>query len=51
VLVMSAGPGRLAAELTVEAPLPRGVGFRVSPLFRTAVERVSAALAQAMQAA
>jgi NitT/TauT family transport system ATP-binding protein len=50
VLVMSAGPGRLTAELTVEAPLPRGAGFRVSPLFRTTVERVSAALAEAMQA-
>ncbi|MEI9890632.1 MAG: ABC transporter ATP-binding protein [Caulobacteraceae bacterium] len=50
VLVMTPGPGRLAMQTQVDAPLPRPEGFRVSPLFRETVERVSAALAQAMAA-
>jgi NitT/TauT family transport system ATP-binding protein len=50
VLVMTPGPGRLARETRVEAPLPRPDGFRTSPKFRTLVEEVSAALAQAMAA-
>jgi NitT/TauT family transport system ATP-binding protein len=50
VLVMTAGPGRLQAEMRVDAPLPRPQSFRVSSLFREAVEQVSAALAEGMTA-
>jgi len=50
VLVMTPGPGRLQAEMTVDATLPRPEGFRTSALFREMVERTSAALAQAMAA-
>ena len=50
VLVMTPGPGRLKAEMTVDAPLPRPEGFRTGALFREVVEQVSAALAEAMAA-
>jgi NitT/TauT family transport system ATP-binding protein len=50
VLVMTPGPGRLASETRVEAPLPRPDGFRTTALFRETVEQVSASLAQAMAA-
>ena len=50
VLVMTPGPGRLAAQTRVVAPLPRPEGFRVSSLFRDTVEQVSATLSQAMAA-
>lgn len=48
VVVMSAGPGRLAGETTVEAPTPRPAGFRASPVFRATAEAVSEQLARAM---
>jgi NitT/TauT family transport system ATP-binding protein len=50
VIVMTPGPGRLQSETRIEAPLPRPDGFRASAPFRTLVEQVSAALAQAMAA-
>ncbi|HVY32887.1 MAG TPA: ABC transporter ATP-binding protein [Caulobacteraceae bacterium] len=50
VLVMTPGPGRLAFETQVDAPLPRPAHFRTSALFREQVEQVSAALQQAMAA-
>jgi NitT/TauT family transport system ATP-binding protein len=50
VLVMTPGPGRLAYEARVEAPVPRPEGFRTTALFREQVEQVSAALQQAMAA-
>ncbi len=50
VVVMTRGPGRLAADIPVEGPLPRPEGFRATPGFRQAVETVSAALAQGMAA-
>jgi len=50
VLVMSASPGRLAGEVTVEGPLPRPKGFRTAPGFRKTVETVSRALAEGMAA-
>ncbi len=50
VLVITPGPGRLAAETRVDAPLPRPEGFRVSTLFRDTVEQVSAALAESIAA-
>jgi NitT/TauT family transport system ATP-binding protein len=51
VVVMTPGPGRTALEAAVDAPLPRPEGFRTTPLFRTAVEQVSAALMAAMAGA
>lgn len=50
VLVMTPGPGQLAFEGTIDAPLPRPAHFRTSVLFREQVEQVSAALQQAMAA-
>jgi len=50
VVVMSRGPGRLAGEVAVEAPLPRPPGFRTTAGFRRVVERVSQTLAQGMAA-
>ena len=41
VVVMSPAPGRIVAELPVDAPLPRPEGFRASAPFRAAVEAVS----------
>jgi NitT/TauT family transport system ATP-binding protein len=51
VVVMTPGPGRTALEAAVDAPLPRPEGFRTTPLFRAAVEQVSAALMVAMASA
>ncbi|MBS0298227.1 MAG: ABC transporter ATP-binding protein [Proteobacteria bacterium] len=48
VVVMTLGPGRTAAEIAIEAPLPRPAAFRTTPAFREGVETVSAALATAM---
>ena len=50
VAVLSRGPGRIAGIAKVEAPLPREPSFRTSEAFRTAVEQVSALLAQGMEA-
>jgi NitT/TauT family transport system ATP-binding protein len=50
MLVMTPGPGRLAYEAVIDAPLPRPAGFRTSALFRERVEAVSGALQQAMAA-
>lgn len=49
VLVMTRAPGRLAGETRVEATLPRPEGFRTTPLFREAVERISNQLERAMR--
>jgi NitT/TauT family transport system ATP-binding protein len=51
VVVMTPGPGRIAGEIAVEAPSPRPDGFRTTPLFRDAAERLSAILRRSMQAA
>jgi len=51
VLVISSGPGRLAAETPVEGPAPRPHGFRTSEAFRRTAETVSEQLAAAMGAA
>ncbi len=48
IIVMSAGPGRIAAELTLGASLPRPPQFRTTALFRETAETVSAALEKAM---
>ena len=50
VAVMTAGPGRIAADVAVKGPLPRPAGFRTTPDFRASVEQVSAALAEGMAA-
>ncbi|HEY8003457.1 MAG TPA: ABC transporter ATP-binding protein [Phenylobacterium sp.] len=50
VVVMSRGPGRVVGEETVDGPLPRPAGFRVTEAFRGHVERVSQLLAQGMAA-
>ena len=50
VLVMTPGPGRLAVQTPVDAPLPRPRDFRVCAQFRETVEQVSSALAGTMAA-
>lgn len=45
VVVMTAGPGRIAGKLTIEGPMPRPEGFRTTAGFRQAAETVSALLA------
>jgi NitT/TauT family transport system ATP-binding protein len=44
VLVMSARPGRLLAEIRIEAPYPRTTAFRTSQVYQEYCQRVSAAL-------
>ncbi len=48
VVVLTSGPGRIAAEVAIAAPLPRPAGFRSSPACREAVERVSGELESAL---
>ena len=45
VVVMSAGPGRIAGETRVDGPMPRPAQFRTTPGFREAAEQVSGQLA------
>ena len=51
VVVMGAGPGRIFAELAIDAPLPRPAGFRTTAPFREAAEAVSGALDAGMSGA
>jgi NitT/TauT family transport system ATP-binding protein len=51
VVVLTPGPGRIASETRLEAPMPRAPGFRTSAAFREAAEKVSHDLAGAMGAA
>lgn len=48
IVVMAARPGRLLETIDVTAPLPRGEGFRASPLYHAACEETSRALAAAI---
>ena len=50
VIVMSSGPGRLAGETPIDAPMPRPKGFRATTAFRDFAETVSEQLAVAMAA-
>jgi NitT/TauT family transport system ATP-binding protein len=50
IAVMRARPGRIAADLAVDLPQPRGRATRLSPGYAAMCERVSASLAEAMQA-
>ena len=47
VLVMTAAPGRIAAEIVLPADAPRGAEFRTDPRFAAAVAEISRALAAA----
>lgn len=44
IAVMAARPGRVVADLTVNAPWPRGEDYRVSPEFSAEAARVSQVL-------
>jgi NitT/TauT family transport system ATP-binding protein len=48
IAVMSARPGRLLAEVAVDAPVPRGAGYRDSADYRRTCQAVSAHLAEAL---
>ena len=50
VLALSRGPGRLAGEIKVDAPLPRPAGFRTTAVFRQTAEAVSNLLVRGMAA-
>jgi NitT/TauT family transport system ATP-binding protein len=50
ILVMSARPGRILADIPIDAPYPRSDGFRLSPDYAQHCARVSAALGQAIAA-
>jgi NitT/TauT family transport system ATP-binding protein len=50
IVVMTARPGRVSAELTVDAPYPRSEAFRTSPEYATYCRRASEALSAAMEA-
>ncbi|HEX3407655.1 MAG TPA: ABC transporter ATP-binding protein [Caulobacteraceae bacterium] len=49
VVVMTAGPGRIAGELAIEGPSPRPPGFRTTEAFRHTAERLSEMLRQGME--
>ncbi len=51
VVVLTPGPGRIAAEITVEGPVPRPAHFRAASVYRETVERVDAAQDQAQSQA
>jgi NitT/TauT family transport system ATP-binding protein len=46
VVVMAARPGRVVADVTIDAPYPRTEEFRTTPLFNTCCRQISQALAQ-----
>ena len=48
VMVLTGGPGLLAAETRVAAPLPRPSAFRITPVYREAAEQVSRQLEAAV---
>ncbi len=49
LVVMTSGPGRIAAETVVEGPFPRPPGYRTTAQFRQTAEKVSADLVAAME--
>jgi NitT/TauT family transport system ATP-binding protein len=51
VVVLSPGPGLIAASFDIGGPFPRPPGYRVTEPFRRAAEQVSAALEAAMKGA
>jgi NitT/TauT family transport system ATP-binding protein len=48
VLVMTARPGRVVAEVPIDAPYPRDEAFRTSPTYNAFCRQVSAELHRAM---
>jgi len=50
IVLMTPRPGREAREIMIDAPYPRQVGFRSSPLYGDYCRTVSGALQQAMTA-
>ena len=48
ILVMTARPGRVSAELNIEAPYPRDQNFRTSAEYAAYCRRASTALAEAI---
>ena len=48
IVVMAARPGRVIADLAVEAPYPRDQAFRTSPLYNEFCRRISGTLAKAI---
>jgi NitT/TauT family transport system ATP-binding protein len=50
IVVMAAGPGRIAADLAIDAPYPRDESFRTSTTYNGFCRTVSAALREAMAA-
>jgi NitT/TauT family transport system ATP-binding protein len=50
VVVMTRGPGRIAADLAVTGPMPRPAHFRTEAAFRSTAEAVSDALAEGIAA-
>ncbi len=48
IAVMTARPGRIAGEITIDAPHPRGPDFRTSPAYTDYCGRVSDLLRRAM---
>jgi NitT/TauT family transport system ATP-binding protein len=47
IVVMTGRPGRVFAEMTIDAPYPRDQNFRLSPQYAELCRRTSAALAEA----
>jgi NitT/TauT family transport system ATP-binding protein len=47
VVVMAARPGRVVADVAIDAPYPRTEEFRTSPLYNDYCRQISAALSQA----
>jgi NitT/TauT family transport system ATP-binding protein len=50
VVVMTKGPGRIAADFAVAGPMPRPAHFRTEAAFRATAEQVSMALADGVAA-
>jgi NitT/TauT family transport system ATP-binding protein len=49
IVVMAARPGRVVAEIPIDAPLPRDLEFRHSPLYADRCRATSLALHSAME--
>jgi NitT/TauT family transport system ATP-binding protein len=50
IIVMAARPGRVVADIAVDAPYPRGDAFRASPVYAASCQAASQALHGAMGA-
>jgi len=48
-VVMSAGPGRVTADIAIDVDYPRNEDFRTSPHYNERCRLVSAALRRAME--